>query len=472
MKTPFILATIASALIAQTSFAADPKEGGRLGPLRREASPITSQLIGNSFRVQGAETAPLLGRTRSAAEGYVAHEWGTFTSVQGAEGVQLSWNPLIAADLPPFVFSTNNPTAKRTGVQLPVFAFAGKTGTAQRWGFEPRQRMETPVIYFYADQPQKVDVAVKFNQGRITEWYPQISENKFGAAGVIFHTMKWTGVELLPGLEEAGLYPKEGKASHYYAARETDATPLRVTPQQGQAQHEKMLFYRGVGGFTAPLNVSQAGDAIRLKVTEEGVRLADAFLYIVRGDKALLEPLGAIDASDDLRSVAYDFQKARPLAEVRADFGKKLQAAIVAGGLYEKEAAAMVKTWDDSWFGEQGMRVLYTLPQTWSDRVLPLTFSPAPREIRRVFVGRAEMFTPSQEWALLKEVVRYSGANEADKAKAVKAADSIGLGRFTDVVINRIYQKIPITVESAQATFGLLEASRPKELPQGWAQAR
>lgn len=427
MKTPFILATVASALIAQTSFAAD---------------------------------------------GYVAHEWGTFTSVQGAEGSQLAWNPLIAADLPPFVFSINNPTAKRTGVQLPAFAFASKTGTAQRWGFEPRQRMETPVIYFYADQPQKVDVAVKFNEGRITEWYPQISENRVSAAGAISHTMKWTGVQLLPGLKEAGFYAKEGKASHYYAAREADATPLRVTPAQGEAQHEKMLFYRGVGGFTAPLNVSQSGDSILIKVTDKGVRLADAFLYIVRGDKALLEPLGAIDASDEVRSVAYDFQKARPLAEVRADFGKKLQAAIVAGGLYEKEAAAMVKTWDDSWFGEQGMRVLYTLPQTWSDRVLPLTFSPAPREIKRVFVGRAEMFTPSQEWALLKEVVRYSSVSEEEKAKAVKAAEAIGLGRFTDVVINRIYQKIPVTVESAQATFGLLEASRPKELPVGWAKAR
>ena len=46
--------------------ARSPKEGGRLGPIRSEASPMTSQLIGNSFRVQGAETAPLLGLTRYA----------------------------------------------------------------------------------------------------------------------------------------------------------------------------------------------------------------------------------------------------------------------------------------------------------------------------------------------------------------------------------------------------------------------
>ena len=333
--------------------------------------------------------------------------------------------------------------------------------------------METPVIYFYSAKPQKVDVSVRFNGGRITEWYPQISESKRAIVeSVHTHTMKWSGVELVPGLDENG-FPKDGKASHYFAARETDATPLRLTSPQGEVQQEKMLFYRGIGGFIAPLNVTQGADSISMKVTEPKTVLPDSFLYIVRGDKALLEPLGAISGKDEKpREVKYDFANAKPLAEVRAAFGQQLKAAIVAGGLYEKEATAMVKTWDDSWFGEQGMRVLYVLPQTWADRVLPLTFSPAPREIKRVFVGRAEMFTPSQEWALLKEVVRFSGSSETDKAQAVKATEAIGLGRFTDVVIHRIYQKIPFTPESAQAAFGLLEGARPKVLPSGWAQAR
>ena len=32
---------------------------------------------------------------------YIAHEWGTFTSVQGADGIQLEWNPLVTSELPP-----------------------------------------------------------------------------------------------------------------------------------------------------------------------------------------------------------------------------------------------------------------------------------------------------------------------------------------------------------------------------------
>ena len=412
-----------------------------------------------------------LSLIQSARAGeYIAHEWGTFTSVQGPEGEQLPWNPLIAADLPDFVFSEANPTGRRTGIQLPSARFVGKSGTASL--FATRQRMETPVIYFYAEKGQKVDVGVQFNGGRITEWYPQIAENKVLAGRADYtHTVKWSAVELLPGLDVGGLLPKGGRESHYYAARETDAVPLRVTANGGVAQTEKMLFYRGVGSFTAPLNVRQPSpNTVSLQVSEPGVRLSSAFLYVVHGDRALLQPLGAI--SGEPKAVTYDFEEAGPLAEVRAVFGGKLRSALVADGLYEKEAEAMVKTWDDSWFAEPGMRVLYTLPKAWADRVLPLTFSPVPKAVKRVFVGRAELFTNAQEWAMVKAVVRYSEGDEAAKAAAVKTTLGLGLGRFADTVMRRVYGRLPMLPETAQATFGLLEAMRPKENAPGWSAAR
>ena len=37
------------------------------------------------------------------APSYVAHEWGTFTSVQGGDGVLLDWRPLETSRLPKFV---------------------------------------------------------------------------------------------------------------------------------------------------------------------------------------------------------------------------------------------------------------------------------------------------------------------------------------------------------------------------------
>lgn len=57
-----------------------------------------------AFALLGA--AVTAGAAPSAApEPYVAHEWGTFTSVQGADGEQLWWQPLVDTDLPAFVYN-------------------------------------------------------------------------------------------------------------------------------------------------------------------------------------------------------------------------------------------------------------------------------------------------------------------------------------------------------------------------------
>src|SRR2546425_12805150 len=88
----------------------------------------------------------------AAAADFVAHEWGTFTSVQGADGVQFEWNPFVAPELPKFVYNVTNPTGRANALVLPGFFFLGKTGMTSR------QRMETPVIYFYSEKERSVDV--------------------------------------------------------------------------------------------------------------------------------------------------------------------------------------------------------------------------------------------------------------------------------------------------------------------------
>src|SRR5688572_7880490 len=77
--------------------------------------------------------------------GYVAHEWGTFTSVQGSDGLQMDWNPQEISDLPSFVYEMNRVRTGKRG-----FVVAAKAGMSYR------QRMETPVIYFYSNHQRKV----------------------------------------------------------------------------------------------------------------------------------------------------------------------------------------------------------------------------------------------------------------------------------------------------------------------------
>src|SRR6266404_1656703 len=90
------------------------------------------------------------------ASSYVAHEWGTFTSVQGADGVLLDWRPLETSRLPKFVYDWKAPGLNCRAAGNLAF---GKNAMLTL------QRMETPVIYFYGDEKQSVDVSVNFPQG-------------------------------------------------------------------------------------------------------------------------------------------------------------------------------------------------------------------------------------------------------------------------------------------------------------------
>ena len=72
---------------------------------------------------------------------------------------------------------------------------------------------------------------------------------------------------------------------------------------------------------------------------------------------------------------------------------------LVAQGLYQDEAQAMFETWRDSWF-EEGSRLLYLVPRSLVDSILPLTIQPAPAQTVRVFVGRLELVTPNTQRAI------------------------------------------------------------------------
>lgn len=291
------------------------------------------------------------------------HEWGTFTSVAGEDGTAERWVSLSPpADLPCFV---NHLTAQCI-----------KCG-------QVRVRMETPVIYFYAPEPVTASVHVDLPTGLITEWYPQGKNTSALQDGMTYQTngnIEWRDVHVLPGSAES--FPNMGDRSHYYAARETDSAPLQVGTQA-----EKVLFYRGIADFVVDLWPRFLSDGkIEIRNGDHQKPIGTAILFENRGgrtgyrvmrdlrDKALLDP-------PELSSNANQVQG-------------ELASALVGAGLYPKEAAAMLATWDDSWF-EEGMRVIYLVPRKTADQVLPLNIKPAPAAIERVFVGRVEILSPA-----------------------------------------------------------------------------
>ncbi len=154
------------------------------------------------------------------------------------------------------------------------------------------------------------------------------------------------------------------------------------------------------------------------------------------------------------------------LSDLRPRLAKDMAASLVREGLFDREASAMVKTWNDSWFGEEGLRVLYTLPRTWTDRILPLTISPQPSGLARVMVGRAEMITPVMEWELMKQITRYSEGDSQIKEQAVTNTVDLGLGRFTEAAIRRLVSRMP-SRDFSRTAWNFLEAVsiRSREQP-------
>lgn len=318
----------------------------------------------------------------------IVHEWGTFTSIAGKDGVAVEWRPLDdVSDLPSFVYDTNSlPSGRglRHGRQRSL-----------KLEMEALLRMETPVIYFYADRETTVSVRVDFRQGKITEWYPHarlvyVSGRYDGGTP---STIDWGRITVRPGAKES--FPVEAEPSHYYPARETDAAPLRVCGSNGE-QQEKFLFYRGAGSFPLPLAAKLEAEKVLVKNTSRE-KLGPFILFENRAGKIGYQVVSSSDGEVSLNRPA----RYQTVASLERD----LEAILVAQGLYEKEARAMIKTWRDSWF-EEGLRVFYIVPRKVTDSILPITIEPAPTELTRVLVGRVEIITPEMDREIRQQIER------------------------------------------------------------------
>jgi hypothetical protein len=306
-----------------------------------------------------------------------AHEWGTFTSITAPDGTTMEWLPLAASsELPSFVEHLQNANFK-----------GGLRGTI---------RMETPVLYFYSPQETTLSVHVTFSQGLITEWYPHaevpaISPNQlFDVAqkkkdGTIF----WPSVKIDPATSAE--FPVEAFGDAYYAARETSSAPLAV-PASAGAQREKFLFYRGVSTTRPPVTASIMSNSTVLLQNHLAMPIANVILFERRGNNIGFRILGPVADEAALSSPALDGSLEWLFSE--------LEGILIAQGLFPDEAHAMLETWNLSWF-EEGSRILYIVPRSFVDSVLPLTINPAPAQLTRVFVGRLELITPATQQAVV-----------------------------------------------------------------------
>lgn len=341
------------------------------------------------------------------------HEWGTFTSIAGPDGQALEWRPLTGpSELPCFVQELNPNSVKMPRGGIPAL--------------KATVRMETPVLYFYSPTAQTVRARVDFPHGIMSEWYPRAVAPPVAPVPGMRHALgalEWAEVEVVPGMKER--FPTEpGDDSHYYAARATDATPIRVGDQQ-----EKFLFYRGIASFDVPVAATVARDG-SIAVRNTGEHPIETFILFERRGAQLGYRIvggGAKEVTIERPALAGTVERLR----------EDLRRLLIAQGLYPREAAAMVETWRDSWF-EEGARLFYLLPQASVDSILPLTIEPRPASVTRVFAGRMEIVTPEIQ-AEVERALR-------DNNRAVLGK----YGRFLEPITTFVQTRLAATHDEAR----------------------
>ncbi len=361
--------------------------------------------------------ASLAGKAQKANidPGLIAHEWGTFTSIAGETGQAVEWLPLNSpSDLPSFVEHFR--------------------GTGFKVGLGGTIRMETPVLYFYSTHDTTVDVNVSFLHGLITEWYPHAThiEPSSSLENVVLFQQQsngdisWKSVTVQPCANSS--FREEPQPSHYFAARNTNSSPLRISNHNGD-ESEKFLFYRGVSVAPAPLSALVLPNSQIAAMNQSAAEIPKLILFERRGEKIGFREVNALheEAILDPPILSASLDSLLP----------DLETSLVSSGLYPEEAHAMLESWKDSWF-EEGSRLIYIVPNSFVEKILPLTIEPQPAAIHRVFVGRTELLTLATQNAI------ETAAATHDKAALAK------YGRFAAPMIEMILRKNPNSAHFAE----------------------
>jgi hypothetical protein len=377
----------------------------------------------------------------------IVHEWGTFLTMQGSDGVSLDGMYHEEHALPNFVHS-------RGRDQLRIRSI--------------RMKGETPVIYFYTQKPQPVSVSVGFPAGLWTQWYPQASIVAPGLAPLGSEIeprggrIGWT-VDLLPAAEgkKPPTLPAASDDALWNFARDVDAAYVRTRDRAATRQEiERFIFYRGLGRARLPIEMSFDDGGTLWAVSEGDINPLHVFVIRVENGRGAYKYLPRLDAGQSESHVIPDMAESLPLEEFTTKISDDLATRLAGNGLYPKEARllsqqpkspagpfnwaglyakearAMVNTWRASYFQTEGIRVLFVLPQKWTDEFIPMTVNPQPKEIVRVMVGRLEVLTPEREKVAENAVRDLASPDEATRENAFEYLRE--QGRYVEPIVRRV----------------------------------
>jgi hypothetical protein len=398
----------------------------------------TIALLAGSAGVRAEEAA------KAPADPLVVHEWGTFTTMSGADGVGLEGLAHEEEALPEFVYS-------RTKVRECPLRRQGYKGLEVAPS-HVTHKMETPVIYVHSKTARSLRVRVDFVGGLLSQWYPvtdllgppegPCDGGPLDLRKVDRSFLEWDVDVLAADAPAPAEVPEVAAEDPWAFAREVRCAWLRTRPRHGPGrvgpvEAERYLFYRGLGSLELPFRglADEAGGLTFENRSGQAVAQVVALEVGPKGEQARYDIACGVAGDGACRS---DLSKRHfaPIADVLPGLEADVQKILRGRGLHEDEARAMVRTWSRSWFRHEGTRLIYTVPQETTEKVLPLAITPRPAALVRVLVGRLELITPTVQReveAALEDVASTEPARR-DAAEARLAR----LGRFLEPHLRHI----------------------------------
>lgn len=373
-----------------------------------------------------------------AQSGYNVHEWGTFTSLVGSDGVRQTGMFHEDELLPSFV---HNFGEKKSMPSLSLFGINAlplprprpgcgrntKVGCGFLEGQDITQKMETPVLYFHSDVPRNVSVEVGFPGGIISQTYP---------APVISFPAPIEGVKLKNGfnrfnvdvLTDSVATPVAVAPGNIYSyARQVKANTIKSGNEV-----EKFIFYRGLGKFDTQLLLTSKNGNITAE-NKSPKRIPAVFLVDNTDDGGAIASLGELNGNEQKFISEKSILALKSHHQNFSLFARNAKAlllkSLVANGLNKDEAQAMVNTWEHGYFKTKGLRILYVLNREEVESILPMKITPKPSKLNRVFVGRIEVLLDTEENEILAQII-----------KERESFDVLSLGRFAPSIIARIHE--------------------------------
>jgi hypothetical protein len=364
-------------------------------------------------------SAWLTAAGEAADSKWAVHEWGTFTALQDESGAAIGGINTDDEPVPPFVHRLDDFVLLRPS-EVPGIFFQGAPSCHP----DVTMRLETPVIYFHPPKTmagvQTASVRVTLRGGWLSEFYPAaalavpgLDHGRFQFGRLLAGTeskLEWNDLEI------GGDWPVTNTSAQVWTAPRAVQSALVRT---ADGESEKFLFYRGVAHIAAPLRISRDAHSGELQFRSQlaggqfdgPLGIDSLWLADIRpGGKLAFRPLPALSlehaADQQLLRTAADFAPADFAPGNLDKLKAALKSALVANGLLDDEAQALLNTWESSYFKSTGLRVFFLVPRAWTDFYLPLEIS-QPAEVNRVMVGRIELVTPSQR-NLLQEISGFS----------------------------------------------------------------